>query len=371
MSDSSQSTESSFVEEQTGPQRYMPKLSKDDPVCTSIARVCGAIPNNIELLDSRWNGNEVFRYDLDPSAAQTLSEEDTGADRHPRTKVFVKMNRVESPTVFMSEAVSLTMLVGAADSVVAPKPIHIGKLPRVGDYGPGAFMLLDWYDLAAFGAFRSEVQKNLAHMVADIHVSQKLDHVHLGRFGFTTNNYLALTPQDNSWMADWPSFFAKRLTAQVNAAYKNKVYGRAPLSTANEQEASLKPLTQRITSDIGKFFDGCEVKPSLLHGDLWIGNVGATKNSTPVIFDPACFFGHSEFDLALMRMFGGYTDDFWNAYFDRLPKSPGFDARAPLYELFQYLNQLNLFGDPQVKDKILALANDLVAFLDRKPIPEK
>ena len=44
----------------------------------------------------------------------------------------------------------------------------------------------------------------------------------------------------------------------------------------------------------------------MVHGDLWIGNIGATVEGA-VVFDPACFFGHSEFDLAITGMFGGYT----------------------------------------------------------------
>lgn len=32
------------------------------------------------------------------------------------------------------------------------------------------------------------------------------------------------------------------------------------------------------------------------------------------MFDPASFFGHSEFELAIMDMFGGFQEPFWNAY---------------------------------------------------------
>lgn len=367
--DSQQDMYTSPFPEGAAPPRYMPSLVDSDPICTSISGICGAPAVGFDLLDSRWNGNEVFRYDLDTKRPESDAENhESFAKKDPREKVFAKINRVESPSVFMSEAVSLTMLVSASDSVNAPRPLHVGKLPRVGEYGPGAFMLLDWFDLAAFGALRTDVQKNLANMLADIHLSEKLDRIHCGRFGFTTNNYLALTPMDNTWMAEWPLFFAKRFVAQVNAAFANKSYGRAPLNAQDEIDASFKPQARRIVKDIDRFFEGCDVRPSLLHGDLWIGNVGATKDSKPVIFDPASFFGHSEFDLALMRMFGGYSDTFWSTYFDRIPKAKGFDHRAPLYELFQYLNQLNLFGDPQVKVKVFTLATALVDYLDGKPM---
>lgn len=65
---------------------------------------------------------------------------------------------------------------------------------------------------------------------------------------------------------------------------------------------------------------GAEIKPSLLHGDLWIGNAGATTQDEAVVFDPSCVFGHSEFDLAITGMFGGYTEHFYKGYHAKLPK---------------------------------------------------
>jgi protein-ribulosamine 3-kinase len=338
--------------DESGPLRYMPSADAADPVSLAAAAMCGgARVTGFELLDSRWNGNEVFRYDLDGGAA--------GASR-----VFVKMNRVERREVFMSEAVGLTTLAHAADSVVVPRPLHVGALPRVGEYGPGAFMLLEWFDLVPFGANRPAAQARLGGMLADVHLSRRFDEVHRGRFGFGSSNFLGLTPMDNAWMEGWDRFFAKRFAAQVNAAFRDKAYGRAPLDADNEGDAALKPLARRIVAESSRFFEGCEITPSLLHGDLWIGNVGATKDDTPVLYDCACFFGHHELDLALGRMFGGFGDSFWDAYFARIPKAPGFATRAVLYELLQNLNQLNLFGDPSVKEKVFAQAGELVQFLD-------
>lgn len=57
-----------------------------------------------------------------------------------------------------------------------------------------------------------------------------------------------------------------------------------------------------------------------------------------VIFDPASFYGHHEFDLAIAEMFGGFTRDFYNSYHELIPKAPGFEKRQKLYLLFHYLN---------------------------------
>ena len=83
--------------------------------------------------------------------------------------------------------------------------------------------------------------------------------------------------------------------------------------------------------------------PSLLHGDLWSGNVGEIS-SEPVIFDPGSFYGHSEFEFGIISMFGGFSKAFYDSYFAVLPKQRGFDVRNRLYELFHNLNHWNHFG---------------------------
>jgi protein-ribulosamine 3-kinase len=57
-----------------------------------------------------------------------------------------------------------------------------------------------------------------------------------------------------------------------------------------------------------------------------------------VAFDPASFYGHHEFDLAIADMFGGFNNSFYNAYHTLIPKSPGFEQRHQLYLLFHHLN---------------------------------
>lgn len=94
---------------------------------------------------------------------------------------------------------------------------------------------------------------------------------------------------------------------------------------------------------IPELFQGLEIVPALLHGDLWGGNV-AENSSGPVIFDPASFYGHSEYELAIAGMFGGFSSAFYSAYHSKVPKAPGFERRLQLYQLFHYLNHWNHFG---------------------------
>ena len=57
-----------------------------------------------------------------------------------------------------------------------------------------------------------------------------------------------------------------------------------------------------------------------------------------MIFDPACLYGHHEFDLSIAGMFGGFNRDFYDSYHSLIPKSHGFETRQKLYTLFHYLN---------------------------------
>ena len=80
-------------------------------------------------------------------------------------------------------------------------------------------------------------------------------------------------------------------------------------------------------------------------GDLWNGNSAADQEGNPVVFDPACYYGHHEAELSIMGMFGGFTRDFYEAYHALIPKEEGFSERQKIYQLYHYLNHYNLFGD--------------------------
>ncbi|NXS09026.1 KT3K kinase, partial [Neodrepanis coruscans] len=99
------------------------------------------------------------------------------------------------------------------------------------------------------------------------------------------------------------------------------------------------PLQLKIPS----LFGDVEIVPALLHGDLWGGNV-AEDDSGPIIFDPASFYGHSEYELAIAGMFGGFHSSFYSAYHSEIPKAAGFEKRLKLYQLFHYMNHWNHFG---------------------------
>lgn len=56
------------------------------------------------------------------------------------------------------------------------------------------------------------------------------------------------------------------------------------------------------------------------------------------IFDPASFYGHSEYEFGIATMFGGFSRKFFNSYHKLIPKADGFDTRIRMYQLFHYMN---------------------------------
>lgn len=120
-------------------------------------RVCNPKHAELELLDSRWNGNEVFKYTTDKGL------------------YFIKLNRVEDPSVFLTEAVGLSAI-AATNTIVCPKPLHLGRLPKVGDVGPGAFMILEHLKLMPFGIMRSDMQRwdALSHVLPGVNSRRSL-----------------------------------------------------------------------------------------------------------------------------------------------------------------------------------------------------
>ena len=169
--------------------------------------------------------------------------------------------------------------------------------------------------------------------------------------------------QRNEWQDDWVTFFSQqRLQHQLNMVENSYGDREARELWAKLQVHPHQKQTLLISYDcidnlpvqltylvcfwqlkIPQFFTDVEIVPALLHGDLWGGNVSECGDG-PVIFDPASFYGHSEFELGIAGMFGGFNRAFYSAYHEKIPKAPGFAERNQLYQLYHYLNHWNHFG---------------------------
>ncbi|MCA0388607.1 MAG: fructosamine kinase family protein [Bacteroidetes bacterium] len=154
-------------------------------------------------------------------------------------------------------------------------------------------------------------------------------------FGFHENNFIGDTLQQNTpFMASWIDFYReKRLVPQFRMMSQN---GYTDKSLALKFDALLKRLPELI--------DDKSVKPSLLHGDLWYGNVLTDEKGEAVIIDPAVYYGDRETDIAMTELFGGFDGDFYGAYFESYSWYNQYKKRRDVYQLYHLMNHLNLFG---------------------------
>lgn len=158
------------------------------------------------------------------------------------------------------------------------------------------------------------------------------------KFGFYENNYIGSNPQlnmpDESEENDWVAFyFNKRILFQFKLAEKNG-YAKKELIEG------ISFLEKNIHKIIG---DSLE-PPSLLHGDLWSGNYIIDENGNACLIDPAVYYGNREADLAMTKLFGSFSNEFYISYNDSYPLKEGYEYRENLYKLYHVLNHLNIFG---------------------------
>lgn len=84
--------------------------------------------------------------------------------------------------------------------------------------------------------------------------------------------------------------------------------------------------------------------PSLIHGDLWSGNIGTDIHNKPRLFDPSLYYGDYEADIAMTELFGGFDQKFYEGYSQIKKLEPGYKKRINFYKLYHILNHLNIFG---------------------------
>ncbi|XP_037665430.1 ketosamine-3-kinase [Choloepus didactylus] len=259
-----------------------------------------------------------------------------------RGRVFMKVNpRAEARRMFEGEMASLTAIL-KTHTVRVPKPIKVLDSP-----GGGSMLVMEHLDMR----YLSSHAATLGAQLADLHLENRklgeslrqedrtvgrgggqAERAFVDQFGFEVVTCCGYLPQVNDWQQDWVAFFAQqRIQPQMDMVEK----------ASGDREA--RELWSALQLKIPELFHGLEIVPALLHGDLWGGNV-AEDSSGPIIFDPASFYGHSEYELAIAGMFGGFSSSFYSAYHSKIPKALGFEKRLQLYQLFHYLNHWNHFG---------------------------
>lgn len=248
---------------------------------------------------------------------------------------FVKLNRAELVTMFAAEFAGLQDL-AHSQTLRVPTPVVYGETDS------HCFLVLEYLEL---GRFSVATERLFGQQLAYLHQQAQ------PYFGWHRDNTIGSTLQRNPQSNDWLHFWREqRLGFQLQLAAQNGYGGR------------LQRLGERLGVELAALFINYTPLPSLLHGDLWAGNTATDKCGNPVVFDPACYYGDREADLAMTELFGGFGRDFYAAYQDVWSLHENYRVRKSLYNLYHILNHLNLFGGGylrQAENKIMELLAEI------------
>ncbi|SEA40026.1 Fructosamine-3-kinase [Thiothrix caldifontis] len=247
------------------------------------------------------------------------------------SRYFLKVNQGGLLEMFAAEVDGLNAIRASA-SLRAPEPLGYGV------QGQQAYLLLEYLPLQNHGD-----QPQAGTQLATLHRHTAAQH------GWFRNNTIGASPQRNPQTHDWVQFWQQeRLGFQLERARHNGYPHRS-------YEQGL-----RLKESIGALFNDYQPVASLLHGDLWGGNLAYLPDGSPVIYDPAVYYGDRETDLAMTELFGGFGADFYAAYNAAWALDSGYAVRKTLYNLYHILNHFNLFGGgygeqaARMTEKILA-----------------
>ncbi len=247
-------------------------------------------------------------------------------------RYFVKTNTRDFLSKFEIEAQNLHLL-RHTSTVMVPELVHIGTTKEC------AFIVLNYL-----------ATKPLDDNSHSFRFGQQLAHLHQWgeqkEFGYDLDNYIGSTLQPNTWHKKWSTFFAEqRIGWQLQLLREKGIF-----------LADIADLIDVVKGQLSHH----NPRPSLLHGDLWQGNC-AISAFGPICFDPACYWGDRECDIAMTELFGGFEPEFYQGYESIAPLELGYTQRKNVYNLYHLLNHCNLFGGHYL-DKSQQLVDEILSY---------
>jgi protein-ribulosamine 3-kinase len=271
-----------------------------------------------ELTDSNFNFDKTSLSHYSSGQSGSIYTLQKG-----NSKLLAKVFNQNDGPLRMSSEVEGLQLLKSTKTVNIPEIILAKNLPS------GSIFIMEF--ISGNQHNRKGAMPYLGRQLATMHQVRNTE-----KFGLYRNNYIGSLKQINTWNNLWPEFyFNNRLKPQIDMAVNQ---GLLPNDTIGNPENWI--------ATIGNIYP--DEPPSLTHGDLWAGNMIANHDSTPYLIDPAISYSHREMDLAMSRLFGGYTDEFYFSYNKVYPLVPGFNERVELSQLYYLLVHVNLFGKSYV-----------------------
>ncbi|PKR79170.1 fructosamine kinase [Halalkalibacillus sediminis] len=234
-----------------------------------------------------------------------------------QNQYFVKYHATAPAHFFEAEAKGLENI-RSTDSIDTPEVLAYQDKPGQ------SFLVMEWMS----GESTQETQSLLGERIAKMHLS------HAEYHGLDQQTFIGDLPQPNQLCREWVDYYRTfRLERQLEL-------GRERHRIADKREEKLIHLIDNLEKYIPH-----DIAPSYLHGDLWSGNWLPGPKGTPYVIDPSFLYGDRHFDLAFTEMFGGFTQDFYNAYNEIYPISSDYEVLKPIYQLYYSLVHLNMFGE--------------------------
>jgi len=218
------------------------------------------------------------------------------------------------------------------ENLVIPEVIAYKNIKNI------EILVIEWIDIQNFD------QKNLGKGLGEMHLKSAESNPKM--FGYPIEGFIGTTDQKKGWENNWIDCFLKlRITPQL-LILKSTILDKETINTVKEKIKSVLIKHKPINT--------------LVHGDLWSGNVGIDKSGKGVIFDPASWWADNEVDIAMTKLFGGFSQEFYEEYHKIFPIKKGFEQRIIIYNFYHILNHANMFGGTylkQVQDYVKAILN--------------
>lgn len=236
-------------------------------------------------------------------------------------RYFVKFNSREFLPKFEIEAENLRLL-RETSTVSVPEVVLIGTSKA------NAFIILNYLPTKTLDDAKNSYEFGV--QLAKLHQwgEQK-------EFGFDRDNFIGTTHQPNQWRKKWSRFFSEQRVGWQLQLLKEKGIKFCDID--------------RFVEEVHLRLSNHHPRPSLIHGDLWHGNVSKSVFG-PICYDPACYWGDRECDIAMTELFEGFQPEFYQGYESILPLDIGYTARKDIYNLYHILNHCNQFGGHYVDD---------------------